>query len=126
MPFWILLAILVYYVGLFLPSLFLIPRIGFGQYLGSRDGDPEPGKFAGRAKRAHGNYQENLAPFLALGVLAMIVPDIDMAMAILGAKVFVFARLAFLPLYVMAVPLVRSAAWTAGLAGMAMMAFALL
>ena len=125
MLIWIFLALMVYYAGLFLPSLFLIPRIGLGQYLGSRDGDPEPGKTAGRAKRAHANFQENLAPFLTLGVLAMIVPDVDMAMAILGAKVFVFARAAFLPLYVLAVPVVRSAAWTAGFIGMVMMGYAL-
>jgi len=126
MLIWILLAILVYYAGLFLPSLFLIPRIGLGQYLGSRDGDPEPDKIAGRFQRAHRNFQENLPPFLALAVLAMIVPDVDMAMAILGAKLFVFGRIAFLPLYIIAAPLVRSGAFLVGLGGMAMIALALL
>jgi len=126
MTIWILLALLVYYAGVFLPSLFLIPRIGLGRYLGSRDGDPEPGKMASRAKRAHGNLHENLAPFLVLGVLAMIVPDTDMAAALLGAKVFVIARAVYLPLYFLAVPLVRSAAFLAGLVGMLMMALALI
>ena len=123
---WILLALIVYYVGVFLPSLFLIPRIGLVSYLASRDGDPEPGTIAGRAKRATRNYHENLAPFLALALLAMIVPDADMAQAVLGAQIFVLARVAYLPLYVMAVPLVRSTAFLVGLVGMVLIALALI
>ena len=126
MLIWILLALLVYYAGVFLPSLFLIPRIGVASYLASRDGDPEPNPMHSRAKRATRNALENLAPFLALGVLALVVPDTDMAMAILGAQLYVFGRAAFLPLYIFAVPLLRSVAFTTAFVGMVMMAFALI
>ncbi len=126
MLIWILFALLVYYAGVFLPSLFLVPRIGLARYLGTRDADPEPGAMAGRAKRAQANFQENLAPFLVLAVLAMIVPQVDTAFAVLGAQVFVLARAAYLPLYVLAVPLARSVAFTVGFIGMVMMAWALI
>ena len=122
---WILLALIVYYAGVFLPSLFLIPRIGLGAYLASRDGDPDPGVVHARAKRATSNLQENLAPFLALAILSFVVPDTDQALAVLGAQVFVLGRLAFVPLYLLAVPLARSVAYTAGFVGLIMMALAL-
>jgi uncharacterized MAPEG superfamily protein len=123
---WILLALVVYYAGVFLPSLFLIPRIGVVSYMASRDGDPEPGVMHARAKRATRNALENLAPFLGLGVLALVVPDTDMDMAILGAQLYVFGRAAFLPIYVFAVPVVRSLAFTTSMVGMVMMALALI
>jgi len=126
MPTWILLALLIYYAGVFLPSLFLIPRIGIASYVGKRDSDPEPDAIAGRAQRASRNFQENLAPFLALALLALTVPDIDLPAAILGAQVFVVARLAYLPLYLFAVPVLRSAAYTLGFIGLIMMAMALI
>lgn len=126
MLFWILIALLIYYVGVFLPSLILVPRIGLPSYMGSRDADPDPTVIQARAKRATANLQENLAPFLALAILAMVVPAADMAQAVLGAKVFVIARLVYLPLYMLAVPVARSTAWTVGFVGLIVMALALL
>lgn len=123
---WIFFALLLYYAGVFLPSAFLIPRIGVGRYLASRDADPDPTVMQGRAKRASSNFLENLAPFLALAILAMILPDADMAQATLGAQLFVLARLAYLPLYMLAVPVARSAAWTLGFVGLIILAFALI
>ena len=49
-----------------------------------------------------------------------------MTAAILGAQVFVLARLAYLPLYVLAVPVARSTAYTVGFVGLIMMALALI
>jgi len=125
MLFWIICALLLYYVGVFLPSLFLVPRIGVPSYLGSRDSEPEPTVLQARATRATANLQENLAPFLALAILAMVLPQADQAQALMGAKVFVIARLVYLPLYMLAVPVARSAVWTAGFAGLIVMGLAL-
>ena len=122
---WILLVLILYYAGLFLPSLFLLPRIGVGAYAGSRDSDPAPEVTAGRAQRAHRNFQENLAPFLVLSGLALVLPGINVEQSILGAQVFLVARLAYLPLYLLAVPYARSIAYTVGFAGLVMMTLAL-
>ncbi len=126
MIFWILSAIALYTIGLFLPSLLLLPRIGISAYVGSRDNEPEPSALHARVKRAHRNMMESLPVFLALAVLALVVPDADLAQAILGAQVFVLARVAFLPLYLAAVPWARSVAWIAGFVGLIMMAMALI
>jgi len=122
---WILLALVIYYAGVFLPPLFLLPRIGIMSYLGSRDADPDPSVHQARAERATSNYQENLAPFLGLAVLALVVPNADMDQAVLGAQLFVLARLVYIPLYLIGVPVVRSAAFIAGFVGLIIMGLAL-
>lgn len=121
MTFWILAAIAVHYVAVFLPALFVLSGLGLGGYLGSRDAEPVPGPHHGRAQRALRNAQESFAPFAALALLTLILPDTDMGLARAGAATYVLARAAYLPLYILAVPAVRSVAWTASLIGMAMM-----
>ena len=138
---WLLLGITVHFVAVFLPGLFLIPQMGLGGYLGSRDGEPVASGLYGRARRALRNSNENMAAFVGLAAAAMameamqgeavILPvgspgAVDMELATLGAMVFVIARAAFLPLYLMGAPVVRSGAWVAGLIGLIMMAFSLL
>lgn len=125
MLFWILCAITLYYLGLFLPPVLLIPRIGIVAYVGSRDAEPDPNVLHARAKRADRNLSENLPVFLALGVLSMIVGEADTAQALLGAQIFVLARVAYLPVYLMAVPWLRSGLWTVGWLGIVVMALAL-
>lgn len=123
---WILLGLGVHFAGVFLPSTMLLPRIGVAAYAGSRDADPEPLIKQARASRAVRNMQESLPAFLVLAVLALIVPDADSAQAVLGAQLFVIARAAYLPLYVFAVPFIRSMVWTVGFVGLIMMTLALL
>jgi len=125
MLYWILAAMAVYLVGVFLPSLPLIGQIGLKDYLGSRDADPAPGKFRARAQRATRNMQETLQVFLALAVLSMVVPGSDAAQALLGAQIYVLARAAYLPLYLAGIPVLRSAAFIVGLAGMLILALAM-
>lgn len=122
---WILLGLGVHFAGVFLPSTMLLPRVGVSAYAGSRDNDPEPTAMQGRAMRAVRNMQESLPAFLALAILALITPDADIARALLGAQLFVVARAVYLPLYVFAVPFVRSLVWTAGFIGLVLMALAL-
>lgn len=126
MLFWIVFCLVVYTAGLFLPSLFLVGRMGVADYMGSRDDEPTRGDIHGRADRAHRNFCESLPVFLALAVLSMIVPDTDQGLALLGAQIFVIARIAYIPLYLMAVPVIRSGAWIAGFVGLIMMTVSLI
>ena len=123
---WLLLGTALYMLAAFTPSLFLIGAIGLGRYLGSRDDEGTPSPVHGRVKRAQDNLRENYPVFMALGILALIVPEVEMAMATTGAMVFVLARLAYLPLYALAVPVVRSGVFLVGWGGMAMMGLALI
>ncbi|MEM6728003.1 MAG: MAPEG family protein [Pseudomonadota bacterium] len=137
MTTWLILGIAVHYIAVFLPAAFLVPQIGYGSYLGSRDDEPGAAGMYGRARRILRNSNENLAAFVGLAVAAIALSDVDvlpvgspggvnMELATLGAMIFVIARAAFIPLYLFAVPLIRSGAWTAGFAGLVLMAAALL
>ena len=123
---WIFAGLLVYTIGLFLPSLFLIPKIGVPAYAGSRDNEPDASGLHGRAKRAHQNFMDTLPIFLAFGVAAMTMNSVDIATALLGAKLYVLARAFYLPLYLMAVPWLRSIVWSVGALGLVLMGYALI
>ncbi|MEC8039540.1 MAG: MAPEG family protein [Pseudomonadota bacterium] len=123
---WLLLGTVLYLLTAYLPSLFLISGIGIGGYLGTRDEDPEVNALHGRANRASRNFEENYAPFMALGILAFVVPGADMALASTGAMIFVLARLFYLPLYLRGVFFWRSAMFTVGWVGMLIMGVALI
>ena len=125
MLFWLLAGIVVYYLAVLSPSLVLIPQIGLGSYLGSRDIRPDMGKIEGRMRRAVDNLRESFPVFLGLGTLALVVPEADIALAVTGAMTFVVARAAYHIAYMMGIPLLRSTIWTVGGVGLGLMAIAL-
>ncbi len=117
MIFWILAGLGVYLLSVYLPAILYLPREGLVNHAGPRDELPEAGAYTNRARRALGNLQENLPIFLTLAILALVAPSADMAQAILGAQVFVIARLVYIPVYLISVPWTRSLAYLAGLVG---------
>ena len=125
MIIWLLLGTAVYLLGAYVPSLLLIGQIGMGAYLGSRDDEGQPSQLRQRALRVHRNAAENFPVFALLGALALAVPEADLAQAKLGAQIYVLARIAYIPLYLAAVPVARSVVFVIGFAGLVMMALAL-
>jgi uncharacterized MAPEG superfamily protein len=88
--------------------------------MGARDGAwPELGKVGARLERAWRNFTETF-PLFAAAILieAQIAPDSELAP--LGAQLYFWGRVAFLPLYALGLPLVRTLAWTVSLAGIAL------
>lgn len=92
--------------------------------LSNRDSLPEPTPLGGRAVRAASNTIENFVLFAALALTAHVAGLGDEAT--LGAQVFFWARVAYLPIYWAGITYVRSLVWGVGLAGLAMMVFALI
>jgi uncharacterized MAPEG superfamily protein len=125
MIYWIFAALVVYVVHIYLPVLLFLPAEGFFARLGARDKMPEPSALAGRARRALVNLQENLPIFLTLAILAMIVTSTKTDLAVSGAMVFVLARAAYLPLYLISIPGLRSLAYLVSVIGLIMMIWAL-
>ena len=76
-----------------------------------------------RAERAAANTKENFILFLALALTAHLAGVGEQAL--LGAQVFIWARLAYLPVYILGITYLRSAVWVAGIVGLAMMVLAL-
>ncbi len=84
--------------------------------LGARDGMADSGVMTLRAKRANHNMIEALLIHVPL-VLLVLMLDRTNAMTALGGWLFVAGRAAYAPLYWLGVPVLRTFAWLAGIAG---------
>lgn len=78
---------------------------------GNRDGDAPPlTGIAVRTAAANRNFLETF-PFFVAAVLAVVLSDRADAATALGAQVYLWARIAYLPVYAVGVPYLRSAIW---------------
>ena len=93
---------------------------GIGWALGPQDEKREPSPVAGRLERALTNYVYNLPAFMALALMLKIT-DLGSETTALGAAIWFWARVAYVPAYASGAPLVRSVAWFASLAGLVLM-----
>ena len=114
-------AVVLAFVQVLVSVLAAIQQVGLPALLGNREALPELTGWAGRAYRAHRNMIENLALFAAL-VLVAAVAERTNSRTLLGAQIFVWARLAYAVIYVIGLPLLRTLAWFVSVIGMAMIA----
>lgn len=88
--------------------------------VGPRDEDlPAPNPVVGRLMRAQNNFFETF-PLMIAAVLIVSAADLRNDNTALGAMLWLGARVAYLPLYVLGVPVLRSLAWIVGTVGIAM------
>jgi len=92
-------------------------QVGLAKLAGNRDGMPEIAGWGGRAARAHRNMLENLVLFAAL-VLVAALADKTNAMTLLGAQIFLYARIVYALVYIAGLPWVRTAVWGVSVAGL--------
>jgi uncharacterized MAPEG superfamily protein len=92
--------------------------------LSNRDRLPEATPLGGRAERAAANTKENFILFAALALTAQLAGLGEQATA--GAAVFFWARVVYLPVYLLGITYLRSAIWGVGTVGLGMMLMALL
>ncbi|HTX49428.1 MAG TPA: MAPEG family protein [Caulobacteraceae bacterium] len=78
-----------------------------------------PTPLVGRAQRALANLLETYPLFVA-AVLAVAVTHRFDVWSLIGAHLYLWARVAYLGLYLAGVPLIRSLVWNAALAGILM------
>jgi uncharacterized MAPEG superfamily protein len=86
---------------------------------GNREPPLEGKGWVGRAQRAHRNMLESLVPFAAL-VLIVNAAAVSNEATVLGAKLFLYGRIAYALIYLAGIPWVRTVAWTVSLFGMLM------
>ena len=94
---------------------------GLGWAFGNRDTQPELPAWVERSRRAQANMAENLLPFACFVILVQLSGNAG-DLSALGAQLFLVARIAYLPLYLFGVKVVRSLAYMVGLVGMIMVA----
>jgi uncharacterized MAPEG superfamily protein len=94
-------------------------QVGLPTLAGNREGMPEITGWGGRAARAHRNMLENLVLFAAL-VLVAVAAGRTNAMTLLGAQIFVYARLAYAAVYIIGLPWIRTGVWAVSVVGLAL------
>ena len=93
-------------------------QYGFKWNAGPRDEEPPPLKpVAARLKRAQDNLFETLPLFLA-AVLIAHAAGRETSQGALGAELYFWARVVYVPLYAFGVPGLRSLAWLVSLVGL--------
>ncbi|HEY2071039.1 MAG TPA: MAPEG family protein [Rhizomicrobium sp.] len=80
---------------------------------------PLKNKYAARLERAYKNFVETF-PFFAAAVLLAHALDKSTHNSVLGAQIYLWARVAYVPAYVIAIPLLRTLIWTASIVGIVM------
>jgi|SRR5690625_2658804 len=115
---WLGWSILLGVAQLFIAAALMTQQRGMKWNASARDGDPPPlTGAAGRADRAMRNFLETF-PFFAAAVLAVAVTGSSDAMTALGAALYFWARLVYVPLYLAGIPYLRSLVWAVSLLGM--------
>ncbi len=92
---------------------------------GNRDNLPEPSSLAGRAERTARNTLENFVLFAAVALVAQAAAA-QSPHLLLGAQVFFWSRVVYIPVYYAGIKYLRTAVWTASIVGLGMMISALL
>ncbi len=92
-------------------------QVGLMKLVGNREGMPEITGWAGRAERAHLNMLENLVLFAALVLVAVMAGKTN-DMTLLGAQIFIWARLAYAVIFVAGIIWLRTLAWFVSMAGL--------
>jgi uncharacterized MAPEG superfamily protein len=100
-------------------------KTGLVWNMGPRDDAPQPSLRAARLQRAQANLYETL-PLFAAAVIVARIADREGFMTTLGAGLYFWGRLVYVPLYAFGVPAVRSLAWGVALLGLVLVLAALL
>lgn len=92
-------------------------QVGLPALAGNREGLAPCTGWAGRAQRAHRNMLESLVLFAALVLIAVVANKTNSA-TLLGAQIFVWARLAYAAVYIAGIPWLRTLVWLASVVGL--------
>ena len=112
-------------VQIMLPAAVRDLKFGLKWGFGTRDHTPgTTGPSVARLDRAQANLFETLPLFIGAVLIAQVA-DRTGALTAWGAALYFWARVAYIPLYALGVPYIRSLAWLVSLAGLAMCLLAL-
>jgi uncharacterized MAPEG superfamily protein len=92
---------------------------GMRAALGNRDAVEDCNGFPARTERAAKNMLENMVLFTALALVASVGGVADPRVE-LGARIFFWARLVYIPIYMIGIPVARTAVWALSIVGMGM------
>jgi uncharacterized MAPEG superfamily protein len=110
-------AVVLMFVQMLVAATGMYMQVGLTKMASNRDDMPKMAGWAGRAERAHLNMLENIALFAPLVLIVILVGKTN-AMTLLGAQIFVWARVAYAVIYVAGITWVRTLAWAVSVVGL--------
>ena len=114
---WLLWAVALTVVQMLIAVTGATLQVGLPMLASNRDGMPPLTGWARRAERAHRNMLESLVLFAALVVIAVLSNKTNSA-TLMGAQIFVWARLAYALIYLVGIPWLRTLVWFASIIGL--------
>lgn len=125
------LTILAWAMVLLLVHIFAAAQVKTKQYgttwnMGARDENLPPiSPLGGRLSRAQANFMETL-PIAIVALIGVVVAGRTSDMTALGAWTWLGARTAYLPIYALGIPMIRTLIFLASLVGIGMVLWPLL
>jgi uncharacterized MAPEG superfamily protein len=107
-------------VQLMVATVMATRELGTKWNMSPRDAPTKPvSVVTGRMLRAFANFKETFV-FFVVAVLVVTVLGKSSATSALGAQLYFWARLVYVPVYAAGIPVLRSAIWMVSLAGIVM------
>ena len=114
---WLLWALALTFVQMLVAVSGATLQVGLPALAGNREGLAPCTGWAGRAQRAHHNMLESLVLFAALVLIAVVTNKTNSA-TLLGAQIFVWARLVYALVYMAGIPWLRTLVWLVSVIGL--------
>ena len=120
------LGALLLFVHIFVATRFKTAQYGRKWNVGARDETlPPANPMTARLMRAQANFEETF-PIAIVALLGVVVAGRTSPWTAIGGWIWLGARVVYLPLYAAGVPVIRTIVWTIGIAGLAIVWWALL
>lgn len=117
---------LLLFVHIFIATRYKTAQYGRAWNVGARDEDLPPANvMTGRTARAQANFAETF-PIAVVALLGVVIAERTNDLTALGGWIWLGARVAYLPLYMSGIKVVRTLVYTASIVGLAMVIWPLL
>lgn len=115
---WLVLSAILGLAQVLIAAVLSTQQRGIKWNASNRDDEIKPlTGIAARAARASANFLETF-PFFAAAALAVVLSNHDTPHAALGAAIYFWARVAYLPVYLIGIPYLRTAVWAVSFWGL--------
>ena len=122
---WLLFAVVLTFGHVLVAAVGGQLQLGLAVLAANRENMAEYKGWAGRAQRAHRNMLENMVLFVPLVLVAVLAGKTNTT-TLLGAQIFVLARVVYALVYYAGIPWLRTGVWFVSLVGMVMILLQLL
>ena len=121
---WLLFAVVLTFAQVLVAVVGAQLQVGLAELAANRENLTAFKGWAGRAQRAHRNMLENMVLFVPLVLIAVVAGKTN-GSTLLGAQIFVLARLVYALVYYAGIPWLRTGVWFVSVVGLAIIALQL-